>query len=185
MVKKAALISFLLIFISACVPFDLFGPGNAANGNGSNNNGSGSNSSVQATVVALLTTQTELHPTATSFQPQPNFIPTVKPTNTPVPTAKPLAPTATNIKPASASISLTLVQDSDALGDADVFWDANGEFASGFNVLWSSSNSSPAFPGDSNVLISNASARSTTIHAEAGKTFYFRVCRHNNGACDT
>jgi hypothetical protein len=184
MLKKAALISFLLIFISACVPFDLFGSGNSSNGSGSNNN-SGGNSSMQATIAALLTTQPEFHPTATSFQPQANFVPTIKPTNSPVPTAKPLAPTATNIKPASASISLTWVQDSDASGDADIFWDANGEFASGFKVLWSSSNSNPAFPGDANVSISNASARSTTIHAEAGKTFYFRVCRYNNGGCDT
>jgi hypothetical protein len=185
MLRKAALISFMLVFISACVPFDLVGPGNSSNGSGSNNNGSGNNSSVQATVAALLTTQPELHPSATSFQPQAIFVPTVRPTNTPVPTAKPLAPTATNIKLATASINLTWVDDSDGIGYADVYWDAIGEFATGFKVLWSSTNSNPAFPGDSNVLISNASARSTTIHAEAGKTFYFRVCRYNNEGCDT
>jgi hypothetical protein len=187
-VKKLALISILLIFISACVPFDLVGPGNSSRESTSNNNGSGPN--IQATVAALLTEQPELHPSATSFQPQPNLNPVVKPTarptETPLPTAKPFVPTATKTSSAASSfINVTLVQDSDTFGDADVYWDALGEFASGFKVLWSSANSYPTFPGDSNVLISSASARSTTIHAEAGKTFYFRVCRYNNGSCDT
>ena len=189
MYKKVALISILLIFISACIPFDLAGPGNSSGNNGStNNNAPASDASVQATVAALLTSQPEFHPTPTSFQPLVNYAPTVKPNSTPVPTAKPIAPTSTTPKQTTAqtssSITLTYVQDSDAPGYADVFWDAVGEFASGFKVLWSSSNSSPSFPDDSNVLIGNASARSTTIHAEAGKTFYFRVCKYNNSGCE-
>jgi hypothetical protein len=184
MVKKLALIAFLLIFISACVPFDLIGPGNSSNG--SSSDGNSSNPNVQATVAAILTEQPELHPSATSFQPQPNFNPTAKPTDTPIPTVKPSAPTATKTSSSAPSfINVTLVQDGSKPGDANVFWDATGAFPYGFKVLWSSTNSKPAFPGDSNVLINDAGARSTTIHAQAGTTFFFRVCRYTDGICDT
>ena len=92
---------------------------------------------------------------------------------------------ATTAAPTSASITITLVENGNTFGDAHVFWNASGTFPSGFKVLWSATNSSPVYPGDSNLLISDSGARSAIVHAQEGKSFYFRVCRYVNGGCDT
>jgi hypothetical protein len=182
-VKKFSVLILFILLVTACTPFDLV----ASASNGGNSGSNSSNNNTAPTIAALLTNQPEFHPTATMFQPQINY----NPTTPPLPTTPPIAPTSTKTPPTSAtapvvttSLSLTLVDDGNAPGEADVFWNASGSFPAGFKILWSATNNNPSFPGDNNQLVSDPGARSTTVQATAGKNFYFRVCRFINGGCD-
>jgi hypothetical protein len=99
---------------------------------------------------------------------------------TEVPTATATsAPTATPV-PVIKMANTTLQSDHSIY----VSWNADGYMPSGFEVVWSTTNSSPSFPGDSSTYISDVNARTATIQTESGKTYYIRVCRYINGACD-
>jgi hypothetical protein len=103
---------------------------------------------------------------------------TAQPTATELPTATPL-PTGTPVS--TLAMANTVLQGSNTIY---VSWNADGSFPSGFQVLWSTTNFSPTFPGDSSTYISDPNGRTTTIQTQPGYNYYIRVCRYVNGACD-
>ena len=85
-------------------------------------------------------------------------------------------------EPANKSITITNINNVKT-GKAKVEWSASGTFSKGFKVVWSSSTSSPVYPGNDYVYMSEPSARSAYVNATAGKKYYFRVCEYLGGSC--
>jgi hypothetical protein len=64
-------------------------------------------------------------------------------------------------------------------------WSATGSFPKGFKIVYSSHNTSPVYPGDQYVYLSDPAARSAYVESlKAGETYYFRVCKYNGSGCD-
>jgi hypothetical protein len=83
---------------------------------------------------------------------------------------------------ANKSINITSISNV-ADGKAKVVWNAAGSFPKGFKVVWSSSSSTPVYPGNDYVYMSDPSARSAKVNGTAGKKYYFRVCEYLGGSC--
>jgi hypothetical protein len=92
-------------------------------------------------------------------------------------------PAATNTASPSDSINITRAEDLGG-GKANVTWEVNGNFPAGFEVVWSESNSSPSFPGDSSTYLSDPATRAVQIVGQPGHTYYLRICRYVNNSCD-
>jgi hypothetical protein len=122
-----------------------------------------------------------IYVTATPDSPQVIIV-----TATPGPTDTATSlPTATATPTADPTPRLKMADTRDQ-GDGTIYvsWNADGDFSSGFQVLWSVSNQSPTFPADSSTYVSDPVTRSITFRADAGRTYYVRVCRYVNGSCD-
>ena len=84
----------------------------------------------------------------------------------------------------SSNKSITITNISNvSTGKAKVEWSASGTFSKGFKVVWSSSTTTPVYPGNDYVYMSESSARSAYVNATAGKKYYFRVCEYLGGSC--
>ncbi len=97
--------------------------------------------------------------------------------------ASPVEQPATHT-PVPASITVTGATET-AAGKITVFWDAIGDFPSGFKVVWTDVQGLPTFPENTNLYVNDANARSATIGVETGKIYYLRVCRFTGDGCDT
>jgi hypothetical protein len=85
--------------------------------------------------------------------------------------------------PADATITITNIQET-GRGQAVVYWDAVGEFPSGFKVVWTTEQIKPTFPKDTNTYTSDPFARSALISGNPGSVYLVRVCRFTGDACD-
>jgi hypothetical protein len=85
--------------------------------------------------------------------------------------------------PTGLGIAITKVEDL-GNGRAMVHWTAYGDFPSGFQVVWSSTNQMPTYPQDTNSYYSDPNARSAIITGDKGKIYYVRVCRVVGNGCD-
>jgi hypothetical protein len=127
---------------------------------------------IQTAVIQTLTAQV---PTLTST---PQISPTpLTPTPTVTSTHAPW-PTITNTIEAyvpSGPITLASVEDT---GDnkARLTWQADGSFQNGFYVVWSPSNSQPAYPDDYWFYFANGHLRTAIVDVKQAKAYYFRVC---------
>lgn len=121
---------------------------------------------VQAAVSTLVSTQSQNTP----------IIPAESITETPAATQP--SPSIPN-----ASITITSVQESSP-GKAIVYWDAVGEFPSGFKLVWTTEVRKPAFPEDSNTYTSDPYARSAMFSGTPGMVYLVRVCRFIGDTCD-
>jgi hypothetical protein len=84
----------------------------------------------------------------------------------------------------SANKSITINNISNVgSGKALVEWSASGSFPKGFKVVWSSSTTTPVYPGNDYVYKSDPSTRSAYVTATAGKKYYFRVCEYLGSGC--
>jgi hypothetical protein len=65
-----------------------------------------------------------------------------------------------------------------------VEWTASGSFSDGFKVVYSPSNSTPVYPGDSYKYLNDSTARNTVVNGlTQGTKYYFRVCKFDGGSC--
>jgi hypothetical protein len=86
--------------------------------------------------------------------------------------------------PDVSSITLNPIVD-EGSGSVTVKWIAEGSFPQGFKVVWSDVENQPTFPENDNYRVESPTDRQATIAGfESGKTYYFRVCRFLDGACD-
>ena len=100
-----------------------------------------------------------------------------------VPAAATATPIASNLPTATKMLWLTSITTSGD-GKATVNWSATGYYPNGFKIVYSSSNTTPLYPGSENVLVSNSSLRTATVTGlEANKTYYFRICDYSGGQC--
>ena len=129
---------------------------------------------VPATLAADTSTPNVIVVTAT---PEVNQVATVEATATLAPT---LAPTQTAVP---ATITITSVTD-EGQGRILVKWDTVGDFPAGFQVVWSSTNQTPAFPTDNSTFISDPNARTAEFSGTLNTLYFVRVCRYANNACD-
>jgi hypothetical protein len=85
----------------------------------------------------------------------------------------------------SEESTITLKSVSDAGdGAAKLVWTATGSFPNGFKIAYSSHNTTPVYPGDEWVYVSNGATRSVIIDGlTKGETYYFRVCKYLDGGC--
>lgn len=81
------------------------------------------------------------------------------------------------------AITITKVEDQ-GNGQALVNWTVNGDFPSGYQVVWSSVHENPTFPEDTSTYTSDSNARAALISGESGKIYYVRVCRVKEDSCD-
>lgn len=81
--------------------------------------------------------------------------------------------------------TITLDSISDAgCGAAKLKWSATGSFPNGFKIAFSSSSTNPVYPGDDYVYVSSGSSRSVVVDGlTKGETYYFRVCKYEDGGC--
>lgn len=104
-------------------------------------------------------------------------------TSTPEP-VEPTVPLPTETQ-ANLQESITLKEITDlGGGKAAVTWDANGNFLSGFRIVWSDVNTDPIYLRDSSVDVVDPTLRSAMFTGEYGKIYYVRVCRIVNDICD-
>lgn len=105
----------------------------------------------------------------------------------PTPTATLEAPAPqggeVNVTSQPASIVITSITEK-AAGQALINWEVQGEFPSGFKVVWTEVQGLPTFPENSSVAASSPNARSAQITITPGTIYYVRVCRYLYGACD-
>jgi hypothetical protein len=85
--------------------------------------------------------------------------------------------------PSALGIAITKIEDL-GNGRAMVYWSANGDFPSGFQVVWSSTNQMPTYPQDTNAYYGDPNARTAIITGDVGKIYYVRVCRVTGDGCD-
>lgn len=133
---------------------------------------------VAQTLTAVVPTQT-----ATPLISPTPLTPTPTITNTPMPW-----PTITNTVEAFVpSGAITLVSAEDG-GDNKVYvsWLAEGSFVDGFIVVWSATNTEPAYPGDYWNRFPDGHTRSAVVDVLQTETYYFRVCEYDAGGdhCD-
>ncbi|NSW53099.1 MAG: fibronectin type III domain-containing protein [Anaerolineae bacterium] len=100
-----------------------------------------------------------------------------------VPLASTFTPTP---KPTTESGALVITSVTETgKGQVAVSWSANGDFPKGFKVVWSKDTSTPVFPGNDYVYLSNPAARSAAVTGlTEGVKYYFRVCKYNGSGCD-
>lgn len=142
------------------------------------------NSAPQVLVVTATPEPKEIVVTATP-EPVQYIIVTATPEPTSdQPTATATA-TATELPTATSAPSITMAN-TYLLDNHTIYvsWNADGYIPSGFEVVWSTTNPSPLFPGDSSTYVSDVNARTATIQTDPGKVYYIRVCRYINGVCD-
>jgi hypothetical protein len=84
---------------------------------------------------------------------------------------------------ADVSIKIDAMEDIGA-GRVIVRWTPNGNFPTGYGIVWSATNQSPAYPNDQFIYVSDPSSRSVMMTADIGKIYYLRVCRFLNNTCD-
>ena len=94
-----------------------------------------------------------------------------------------LEPTATETAAAEASIHITSVVDQGS-GNIQVNWEASGDFPSGFQVVWSSTNQEPTYLTDNAAYVSDSAARTANFKGDLNTLYFVRVCRFANNACD-
>lgn len=85
--------------------------------------------------------------------------------------------------PSALGITITKIEDM-GNGRAMVYWAANGDFPSGFQVVWSSTNQMPTYPQDTNAYYGDPAARNAIITGDVGKIYYVRICRMVGNDCD-
>lgn len=91
-------------------------------------------------------------------------------------------PTAATLP--EGTITLTHIVDLGG-GNAEVQWAAEGSFPSGFRLVWSDTNTTPAYPTDTSLDIAEPTASSATFNGEIRKIYYVRVCRIVAEGCDS
>jgi hypothetical protein len=84
--------------------------------------------------------------------------------------------------PDGSTISITSVTDVSE-GKAMLSWTASGDFPKGFKVIWSETDTSPVYPGDGFLYLSDPAARSTLVEGLGGHTYYYRVCKYTDSGC--
>jgi hypothetical protein len=89
-------------------------------------------------------------------------------------------PTST---PSPGSITITSIQEVGP-GRAIVYWDAIGEFPSGYKIVWTDQQGKPTYPENTSAYTGDPYARSAMISGTPGRIYYVRVCRFLNDACD-
>lgn len=94
-----------------------------------------------------------------------------------------LEPTLAATEAPEAAISITSVVDQ-GKGQILVSWDASGDFPSGFEVVWSSTDQNPEYPTDTALAVSDTAARSAEFQGSVNTMYYVRVCRLNGSTCD-
>lgn len=119
---------------------------------------------------------------AATQTPQVIYITATAQANVIVVTSTPEPATATPTE-APASLTLTSVVDNGS-GSITVYWQATGSFPSGYELVWSASNTAPTFPADSSTYISDPAQTSALLHVDAGRIYYVRLCRYVEGTCD-
>lgn len=102
------------------------------------------------------------------------------------PTPKPTQDYSPTITPSEVPNSLTLISiDKEGDGKVLVNWSATGSFPKGFKIVYSSYNTSPIWPGDEFVYVSDQNALSALVSGlRVNETYYFRVCKFNGMGCD-
>jgi hypothetical protein len=70
-------------------------------------------------------------------------------------------------------------------GRVKVHWVANGDFPSGFQVVFSSDHEDPTFQNDRHTYAQDPSARAAIISGDFDKIYYVRVCRYIGNDCDS
>jgi hypothetical protein len=113
----------------------------------------------------------------------PTPTPTPKPTATPKPTSTPKPqPTATPKKEEPAPVSAIILEGIASMEGIVLEWTLKGiEAPNGFKVIKGTS-TNPSYPGDTAVYQS-ANVRRHVWDLTDGKTYHFRVCKFENGAC--
>ncbi|MCD4752017.1 MAG: fibronectin type III domain-containing protein [Anaerolineaceae bacterium] len=111
-----------------------------------------------------------------SYSPSVAYFVPVKSTATPKPNSTP--------SEAPGSLVLTSIAKKGD-GKVTVNWSATGSFPKGFKIAYSSHNTSPVYPGDEYVYVSDQNARSATVSGlRENETYYFRLCKYNGSGCD-
>jgi hypothetical protein len=70
-------------------------------------------------------------------------------------------------------------------GRVKVHWVANGDFPSGFQVVFSSDHEDPTFQNDHHTYAQDPGARAAIISGDYDKIYYVRVCRYMGNDCDS
>ena len=125
-------------------------------------------------------------PTATLENPTATLEPA---TNTPLPliTTAPTIQGAYNAEGApiksDSSIIITNIKETSS-GQAQLFWSANGTFANGFRIYYSSYIKNPVYGGEkSEYAIPDGQTRAAYISGATGTTYYYRVCSYTGSGC--
>ncbi len=96
-------------------------------------------------------------------------------------TAVAAPPTST---PIPEGITITEIEQL-GLGRVKVHWVANGDFPSGFQVVFSSDHEDPTFANDRHVYAQDPGARAAILSGDFDKIYYVRVCRYIGNDCDS
>jgi len=90
-------------------------------------------------------------------------------------------PTST---PIPEGITITEIEQL-GFGRVKVHWVANGDFPSGFQVVFSSDHEDPTFQNDHHTYAQDPGARAAIISGAFDKIYYVRVCRYIGNDCDS
>ena len=90
-------------------------------------------------------------------------------------------PTST---PIPEGITITEIEQL-GLGRVKVHWVANGDFPSGFQVVFSSDHEDPTFQNDRHTYAQDPGARAAILSGDFDKIYYVRVCRYIGNDCDS
>jgi hypothetical protein len=101
---------------------------------------------------------------------------------TATPASTEVTPTATPAAP-NASITLTKIDDQGG-GKAIIQWTMEGNFPSGYVIVWSMTDQHPTYPADQYVVAGDPASRSAMVTLNMKKIYYLRVCRLVGGNCD-
>lgn len=92
---------------------------------------------------------------------------------------------STTPAPTSSNDGISIIKAEDLGGGrANITWEVTGSFPAGFEVIWSETNPVPTFPTNSSNYLSDPNTRTVQIVGQPGKTYYLRVCRYANNACN-
>lgn len=123
--------------------------------------------------------QQPLAPAAATQTPYVQYV-TATP-EMPTLTTEAVLPSATPVP--DASITVSKPQDQGG-GNALIEWTSQGDFPSGFVVVWSTTNQKPVYPNDQYVFANSSAAHSAMIASVMKKIVYLRVCRLTGDRCD-
>lgn len=90
------------------------------------------------------------------------------------------APSSTST---NANLYITNITNT-VLGQAQIFWTANGSFSNGFRLVYSKTDSTPTYGEDPYYAINDGTVRSAYINGDPGYTYYYRICRYTGSTCD-
>lgn len=132
---------------------------------------------VTATPMVVVITSTPLPVAAGEMELQNSLTPFMTATDSASSSESTSTPTP------SGPINITKILDK-GNGTAVVQWTADGEFPSGFITVWSSVNTTPAYPNDKYSYTNDPTARAALVSGSYGTKYYVRVCRFTGEGCD-